>query len=424
MKTRNILFAAFAACCLIACSESDVESPKDPYPQETPQEPADTFPDGNIIPLKAKQKALINPLNRFAYRSLQAVEAQNRKNPAEPEAVIYSPLSAAYLLGMLAEGAYGQTLTEILDVLGFGGTTTNEANEFFHAMLNNAPLLDSLVKVNIANAIYVNKGYSLYETYRQKLKTFYKADSETLDFASPEAADRINEFAKKQTFGMISKVLEETNPSYVSYLLNAIYFEGSWTMPFDPKAAVQQNFLLPSGEQKQVPMMYQEAVFEYGLGKKYDALRLPYGNKTYEMIVVLPHRDGSLDETLQLLAEQAEIQVEWKSRNTIVMLPRFTIESNLPLIKVLSSLGMPSVFDENICGLTKICKDIPLYVDMMKQVARIEVTDQGTKAAAVTIGGVKVDSMPPTFIANRPFVYIITERSTGAIFFAGTYCGE
>ena len=351
-----------------------------------------------------------------------------RKVADEKKSQIVSPISITYALGMLNNGATGETRQQINRVLGFNDVS--ETNDFCRKMLTIAPHLDSLTKVLIANTVYMNKDYMLKLAFVQTAHSYYQADPETRDFHDGQTMDVINQWASDHTERMIEKVLDSDSfdSDAVSYLLNAIYFKGVWKMKFDEKETYQEPF----NHAKKVSMMHQQSEFPYADTDDYQALQLPYGNGSYIMTILLPHVDKSVNDVLQGLTAE-----KWKnlwsagggSKQTLVdvHLPSFETNTDINLIKLMSQLGMPNAFNRQLAEFPDFC-NVPTFIGLMKQVARIKLSEEGTEAAAVTvIGVVKTSVGGPSIVhfhANRPFLYVISERSSGAVFFIGQYYGD
>ncbi|MBO6030741.1 MAG: hypothetical protein J6Q22_04650, partial [Prevotella sp.] len=175
-----------------------------------------------------------------------------------------------------------------------------------------------------------------------------------------------------------------------------------------------------------VPMMHIYHEFQYTDNDLYQAVRLPYGNGAYLMTVILPREDKTIGDVLSQMDGK-----NWRFKDGCpqvdLKLPRFEIDTNLDLKPIMSALGMPTAFRYE-ADFSEFC-NVPTYISLMKQVARIIVNEEGTEAAAVTIIGTAAASGPhysthSTFHANRPFLYIISEQSSGCIFFIGQYMGE
>jgi serpin B len=291
-------------------------------------------------------------------------------------------------------------------------------------MLTEAPTLDEETIAEIANTIYVNSGmgYELQQGFIDKLNEFYDAQPETRNFHDGETWNVINQWANDHTHGMIPKIFaskDAFNEYAASYLLNAIYFKGVWANMFDKANTREEVF--NGGET--VPMMRQEEEYEYAENNLYQAVRLPYGNGAYQMTVFLPREDKTIDDVLATI-DGHNWQFQKDGRFMVdLKLPRFKTETGLKLVPVMADLGMPSAFSE-VAEFPYFCNR-PVFIGDMFQKAVIDLDEEGTKAAAVTIIEVAT-SMPceATFHANRPFFYIISERSTGVIFFIGQYTGS
>ena len=372
------------------------------------------------ISLTRAEQELVNSNNDFAFNLFRKVTSQKSE--------IVSPISITYALGMLNNGAVGETQAEINKVLGFGETGADGINAFCRKMQTEAPKLDKLTKVMIANTIYMNKGYELKTDFISKAKTFYDATPETRDFADGKTRDVINKWGNDHTEGMIPEVLkkEEFDPSAVSYLLNAIYFKGAWAEKFDKSNTKKETFKGYSVE-TQVAMMHQEHEFNYAETDDCQVLRLPYGNNAYSMTILLPKEGKTISNVLAALTAETWQRYQWMDSAIVdVKLPRFESKSDVDLTKIMPALGMPKAFIPS-AEFPNFC-NVQTYIGLMKQVAKIKLNEEGTEAAAITVIGLNM-AMPSepqrvTFHATRPFLYVISERSTGAIFFVGQYMGD
>ena len=297
-------------------------------------------------------------------------------------------------------------------------------------MLTEAPKLDKLTKVMIANNIYMNKDYELKPDFISKAKTFYDATPETRDFADGKTRDVINKWGSDHTEGMIPEVLtgDEFDPNAVSYLLNALYFKGAWAEKFDKGNTKNELFHGYNGD-TQVPMMHQEHEFSYRESDDCQALCLPYGNNAYSMTILLPKEGKTVSDVLSTLTAETWLQYQWMGNAIVdVRLPRFESKTEVNLNNVMSALGMPKAFTD-FAEFPDFC-NVSTCIGLMKQVAKIKLNEEGTEAAAVTVIGIKMTALDPgepqhvEFHATRPFLYVISEKSTGAIFFIGQYMGD
>ena len=377
---------------------------------------ASDFEAPKEIELAEGEQELINSNNDFAFNLFRKARGEKSK--------ILSPLSVTFALGMLNNSAEGQTLQEINQTLGFGEAGADAINAFCQKMLKESNTLDEKTKALIANTIFVNEGcgYHLQEGFVDKVNTYYDAQPQNRDFYDGETMDVINQWASDHTMGMIPKVLNEKTfkPYSISYLLNALYFKGIWSSPFRKENTQDEPF----GGGDEVPMMHMEKSIGYAENDLYQTVRLPYGNGAYRMDVFLPREGKTVGEVLETLSGSNWQQ---KYQNTLIdlKLPRFETSTNQPLVQVMAELGMPTAFTEE-AEFPYFC-NAPCCISDMFQVAKIKLDEEGTEAAAVTVIGVETTSMPPvptSFHANRPFLYVISEQSTGAIFFIGQYTGS
>lgn len=413
MKNRILWLAVviMTAVGAAGCNNDDKESPLGPTDEDNKR---------MDITLTRGEEKLVAQNNNFAFSLIRAAQ--------KDKSMVLSPLSITYALGMLNNGAAGVTQQQINSVLGFSSAT--ETNAFCRKMLTEAPLLDKTTKVMIANTVYVNKDYVLNPTFVQLAKENYDATPETRDFKDGRTLDVINKWASDHTEQMVDKVLDNTtfDTDAVSYLLNAIYFKGSWASKFLKGETKDESF---EGVTGKLPMMHQEREFEYGENDDCQMLRLPYGNNAYTMTVLLPRKGKTVKQLLEGMTSERWQQSYYGMGTALVdlKLPRFETKTDVNLNDIMKGLGMPLAFTDD-AEFPLFC-NVPTKIDLMKQVARIKLDEEGTEAAAVTvIGMVKATSVAPaeprrvTFHATRPFLYVISEHSTGAIFFVGQYLGN
>lgn len=438
MKKNLILWMGVVLMMTVgtsSCSKSDSE---DIVNEEvTDNEPlSNENNEFKPIDLTRAEQELVTSNNDFAFNLFRKAGPRMTNGAAGPcftepnKSTILSPISITYALGMLNNGAAGETQAQINKVLGFGETGADGINAFCKKMLTEAPKLDKLTKVMIANTIYMNQGYQLKPDFVTKAKDYYDAEPETRNFADGKTMDVINQWASDHTEKMIDKVLDndEFDPTAVSYLLNAFYFKGAWAEKFDKANTKDEAFTNENNQEVQVPMMHQEHEFNYTEDEDCQALCLPYGNNAYRMTILLPKEGRTVYSLAQKLTTQTWQRYQWMGTAIVdVKLPRFESKTNVDLKPVMMALGMPNAFSDYLAEFPHFC-NVPTYIGLMKQVARIKLSEEGTEAAAVTVIGMEM-AMPQepkhvNFHATHPFIYIISEQSTGAIFFIGQYMGD
>lgn len=408
-------FPLIGACCLsvgmlASCNEDEPVAPDIKY-------------NPGIVKLTAAQQAQVENSNEFAWKFFKEV------SKGEQQDVFVSPLSVTYALGMLANGAVGDTQKEILEGLEFRSAKVQDINSLCHQLMTESPKLDKSTKVSIANAVVANKNKPLQPDFKNVVEKQYQALVTNQDFSSPVTLSFINQWASDHTHGMVPKLLDRVHPDAVTYLLNALYFKGIWYRQFDKKRTQQESFTQADGKKLSVKMMHQKERFFAAENDNYQTVVLPYGNGSYEMVVLLPREGKDLSSLLQTMDAK-----KWKdnlkstySSKVDLKLPRFTSAYTRELNDVLKLLGMNTMFERGKADLTKMSM-VKAFVSMVLQKAKIEVDEEGSKAAAVTVVGTAptatAPSKPILFHANRPFMYAIVEHSTGTIFFMGTYQGK
>ena len=220
-KIKTAALAGLSALALASCSSTNKIAKEDNATK--PNSYMDT--DAKYLILSNDQRATINKGNEFAVNLF--------KTQIDMQSKVISPLSVSYLMGMLANGADGDTQKEILASLGVGDVTLQTLNESYRALLNSTATADKQTTINIANCIAADKHFSLKSDFRNTVGKMYDAGVESLDFSSSKAVDKINQWCSKQTNGMIPKIVDQLSASDVAVLMNAIYFEGTWETPFE-----------------------------------------------------------------------------------------------------------------------------------------------------------------------------------------------
>ena len=384
------------------------------------------------ISLTEAERMTVTKNSGFAIRLFKEARKQNGSTD-----MILSPLSITYALGMLNNGATGETQQQINNVLGFGEAGAEGINALCRKLLTESKDLDKLTKVAIANTVFVNSGLGcvLKPDFIKKANDYYDASPENRDFFDGVTRDVINQWAADHTEQMIKEILtkDEFNTLALSYLLNAIYFKGTWAYEFDKAQTKEEPF--DGGDI--LPMMHQEGVFTYSDQGSYQEVWLPYGNGAFEMVVMLPSKDKTIDDVLSDLEHYLNGDYGRTADDNIphlvdLKLPRIETETSVRLDKIMSDLGMPRAFNPKTAEFGEFCylpEGSNAYIGLMKQVAKIKLDEEGTEAAAVTIIGMEATSIPSepkqaVFHANRPFLYLIREKSTGVIFFIGQYMGK
>lgn len=353
----------------------------------------------------------------FAFDFWKELDRKEDKN----KNYFVSPLSLHIALGMLQNGADGKTKTEIQEVLQTNGLTDQEVNNVYKELIEGLPKIDPKVTNTIANSIWQQDGFPVEENFVKTLQQSFNAQHFVRNFGQPATLDEINGWASDHTNGKIKKILNEISPDQILFLINALYFKGDWKHQFDKKNTYKTTFSGVSGN-KETDMMQMTEQLKYAATNAYQAVELPYGDDKYVMTVILPNGKTTNEVVNGFTVDNwKELSGKLKEQKVIIGLPKFTMEYSRKLNDVLISMGMPSAFS-NVADLSKISPPAGrIKVGFVKQDTFLAIDEVGTEAAAVTTIGIEVTSVPnyPTVICNRPFLFTITERTSGTIMFVG-----
>ena len=366
----------------------------------------------------ARAEELARAYNRFGFELL----GQCRQSLPQTNFFL-SPPGLGFALSMVQSGAKGETSRQMrtaLRVEGFPAEALNGANKELLASLAG---VDAGIKLEIANSLWLDKAAALKPEFVADAKRAFDAEVDGADFKDPATVNRINEWAAVRTGGKIARMVQSPlDPLLRLIVLNAIYFKGDWTTPFDAKLTRDLPFAVGGAQTVNLPRMRRDGSFRYLEQDAFQAVELPYSGGAVSMDVFLPK--AGLDAFLGgLTAENFE---QWtrqmQSRKGALELPRFKLENEYNLKAVLSAMGMPLAFTAR-ADFSGISQE-SLQISWVKQKTYVEVNEQGTEAAAVTGIGMRalaVRARPPPFrmVVDRPFFVAIRERETGLILFLG-----
>ena len=370
----------------------------------------DTIGDGLETVEDPDVSGVASANTRFGFKLLQDLRGRDSGGN-----IFISPLSISIALTMTYNGAVGETeraMAEVLEIDALDLSTINNANK---------ALRDSLgpkVQISIANSIWSRQGIEFNPEFLDRNRVFFGAEIASLDFNSPQATHIINEWVDTNTNGKIEKIVDRIDPQTLLFLINAIYFKGSWQDEFDKSMTRPGTFHLPNGSEKRVQMMRREGEYPYFHGENFEATSLPYGDGRMSMYIFLPNRNSNLNKFLRdLTAENWEQWIpQLQDRRQTMMLPRFKLEYEVRLNDTLEALGMGIAFGggADFSGMGP-----SLFISEVRHKTFVEVNEEGTEAAAVTaVTGVK--SLPPAFRVDRPFFFAIYDTETETILFMGT----
>ena len=367
---------------------------------------------------------------------------------ADPEKNrMVSPTSVSAALAMVWAGARGETASEMRQTLRFPhdrpalhravGALTHELGRRAEGVppSEGARLWeDNRFELRLANALWGQAGFPFAESFLGTLDRYYGSGLRTADFQSdPDGArQRVNDWAASRTAGRIDELLPAGSVTRETRfaVVNAVYLLADWDRQFDPEETEDGEFTAIDGRSRQVRMMEQTDDFRTTFDREagYRAVELPYVGGDLAMVLAMPfHGETSFREFeaavdgAWLTDRFAELDAADETE-TLVRLPRFEFETTTSLNDPLRELGMASAFDPgaaNFDGVVAEGDDVPLYLSHVFHDTYVAVDETGTEAAAATGGLGEEVSRPPTFAADRPFLFCIRDRPTDAVLFLG-----
>ncbi len=344
----------------------------------------------------------------------------------EKSCTLVSPTSVMLALSMTANGANGDTLEEMQNVLG-SGMDIDELNEY---LLSYAKMLNSSEKAKFvaANSIWIKNGFPVFDSFLQKNASYYGAPAYEAPFDSSTVND-INSWVNEHTDGMISKLINDIGPDTVMYLINAIVFDAKWDEPYSGHQIYDGEFTDINGNVSTVKMMTstESSYFEDKTGGAKCFMK-PYKGGEFYFMAMLPNEGVDIADYVEsITGDSLKTMIEDLSitdKRVIATIPQFEFDFGLSLKGQLSAMGMPTAFSIEVADFSKM-SDVPLYISDVIHKTHIEVNSDGTKAAAVTAvemdtaGAIVIDSTYEITL-DRPFVFAIVDGSTKLPVFMGT----
>ncbi len=367
---------------------------------------------------EAVENDLVNSNTEFALKMFKALlEADKDKN------VFISPVSISVALAMTMNGAADETFDGMMEALEFAGLTLENVNESFLLLLESLEYSDKDVLLTLANSIWIAPAYKpeISESFIESVEKYYL--SGVFEATSPEV---INKWIEDHTGGHIKDMIKEFPDLLVMYLVNAIYFKGAWTTTFDKDDTYETDFTKEDESSVKVNMMAFKDMAEYNsyVSEKVVGIRLPYGREKISFYAFAPidWDYQPIDEFINSLDQESFDEIIGsfdKHELGGVHLPKFKLEYEKELNEILKAFGMDKAFSGGFDNMVKVDSSANPYISLVKHKSFIEVSEEGTEAAAATIVEIVDESMPTTFMANRPFFFVIRDDRNGTILFMG-----
>jgi len=400
MKFKFLYLSAALLILFFSCKKETIQAKRDP----------------KVIQLPLKSQELIQKSNEFGIELFKATAQTAVGN------LMLSPLSASTSLTMLLNGCSGETYNQIHQMLGYNDLTCGEVNATYQSLVKQLLEADKDVKLAIANSVWYRQEFSVKTPYLDTMETAFNAHVEKLDFSISSALSTINGWANENTNGKIPKVIVEIPADAVMFLMNALYFKGTWTQQFDKGLTGPGAFHLEDGSTINVSTMHGTIPSKVYSCTDFTAIELTYGRTNFSMVVIVPATNLSAflenfnNQDWQNMTGSFDSNPDYSEID--VSLPRFKFTFEKILNDQLFALGMINAINPDLADLSGISDD-DIYVTFVKQNTFIDVNEEGTEAAAVTTIGIGVTSMPLPFDVNKPFVFAIRERTTNTLLFLG-----
>ena len=417
-KTTMIGLALFVIAGL-ACVDTNADSPEQQQQQKKQQ--------------LMDQKSLVKANNEFAF-DLYAKLLKKTDNPDDQQNMFFSPYSISTALAMTYAGARTDTAAQMADVFHFDlpGERLHAAFAELQKMSPTTGLPPSAqlklsYQLNIANALWGQKGFNFLDSFLALNQKYYGAGLNEVDFAKQTEKSRqtINKWVEDKTAQKIKDLIPPGVLDSLTRLVltNAIYFKGDWATEFDKEKTRTAPFYITKEKTNQAPLMYQQKAFKFAQTEDLQILELPYKGDDLSMIVLLPKEiDGLAELEKSLTAKKLnEYREKLRKQAIRVFLPRFKMTSQFSLAQQLAQMGMPLPFSMK-ADFSGIDGTRQLFLSAVIHKAFVEVNEQGTEAAAATGAVVSMKSaisQEPVFRADHPFMFLIQDNRTAAILFMG-----
>ncbi|XP_074163775.1 serpin I2 [Sminthopsis crassicaudata] len=360
---------------------------------------------------------------KFALNLYQNIHSSHEEN------IIFSPLGAKLVLGMVQMGAKGKAYHQIREVLRLQEDSIGEEFSALKSFLSAIPPKRQEFTFNLANALYLQEGFLVKEEYLHSNEAFFQSAVKLVNFQDAKScAEEISTWVENKTDGKIKNMFstEDFGPLTRLVLVNAIYFKGTWKQKFRKEETQPMDFTIKDGSVVKVPMMKMRLRTKLGYfthsQMKYQVVELPYEGDEFSLILLLPaegvdiekvEKRISVDQMQSWLREMQEEHVE-------ISLPRVQLEQKLDFKEVFRALNITEIFSGG-CDLSGIADSSDLYVSQITQKIAFVINEDGSEAAASTGGQVPaiMSLASNQFVADRPFLFILKNKATESILFMG-----
>jgi len=370
-------------------------------------------------PLTPSEKSLVESAEAFGLKLFKTVEQEDQNKD-----IFISPLSVSMALGMTLNGADSGTYQAMRQTLQFADLSNEDINHSYQSLMKLLLNADPKVLMEIANSIWYRDNIPVESSFLETNRTYFDATIMPMNFNDPATVTAINNWVNDKTHGKITKVIDSIDPLTLMFLINAIYFKGTWQFEFDKEKTAEASFFLLGGETIDCQMMQLEGDLSYYADDQVQIVDLPYGDGTFSMTILLPKNSESLNPLIMNLDKnQWEYYINRLTTSPVMLeMPKFKLEYKLIMNGILSQMGMAIAFDPFHADFSRINSQLPLHISSVLHKTFVQVDEEGTEAAAVTVVTVGTTSVGPHGIYMRidqPFVFVLREHQSGTLLFMG-----
>ena len=339
-------------------------------------------------------------------------------NYSKGKTTLVSPLSVLTALALVQNGAQGNTLAQLEQALG--GLDRDTLNAYMRAYCD---FLTESDELKIANSVWTDSGAEAKRAFLQKAVDSYSAQLFSAPLSDPKTVESINSWVKKNTDGMIPKIIEKADRDAVMMLVNAIAFDAKWETPYKRSDIERLEFTSYSGSKKKTDFVCSTENIYLKDGGAVGFMK-PYKNGRFAFAALLPDENTGIDDYVASLSGDKLMKIfsSAKRGNEVnVKMPKFRAEYSTQLIDTLKKMGVKDAFDNKTADFSSLVESRDAYIATVVHKTFIEVDEKGTRAAASTLVGVDTMSLmePYSVCLNRPFVYMIVDTETNLPLFIG-----
>jgi serine protease inhibitor len=408
MRRIILSLSALASFFVLACQKEVGPGSMLPY---------DPGPKQVLAALSAADRSLLSSDNSFGFSLFSKLASADASGN-----ILVSPLSVASALTMAYNGAAGTTAKEMASALGYGPLARADVNGLYARLLPALGAADAKVTLRAANSVWLADWIKPEESFLAINQQSFGAQTRTLDFTAAGAVPAINKWVSGQTQALITEIAEAPlDPNLAVMLINALYFKGDWSRTFDAKLTQEAPFHKADGTEKPCLMMQGSGGYRFFETAAVRGLELPYGDSLFSMVFLQPGEGTDLPGLLDSLGAGAweGWQALFTERSGDIQVPRFKVEYGKSLGDALQAMGMPTAFTTE-ADFTGILKSGGLRISKVIHKAYVLVDEKGTEAAAVTKVEIVLRSVKRALLRlDRPFLFLIRERNSGAVLFLG-----